>query len=423
MKQISTQIPSLQSVPLKCKTARTSAAEDRQVTDNWFCFILEFRQVKMKQDSTDVERDKSKNTEQHIRTVTGTCVYRTVSEKIIVTDWDTGPRLQARQSAFQFMVSNSIGSVCDRSRRMDRDRAMMNTLPPVRERYIYSGTYGTATYESRLNNGRIFKVFLVIVSNYRTAHFLQHKENKFRKDITRSYRCYKIFVDEPIQKKGKAEFTMPTLELHSYLQACRKTRHFVHTSEVHAIGIYYLFPLPVIFRSQSRLEEETSRYFEESERRLKQAKLSATIERQLPNDPRYKERYIYIDVFENVGSRLQGVCCSHLAPLQPVLGWPCVESASPPPTKKRRTTLRVERAHAEEEKDGGDVGLEGEEGHSFNKTGEIAGSKANVRGAWTPPLATLSHEFSTSKIYKYPSMQFSNNSPQILSITIMFQHL
>ena len=102
--------------------------------------------------------------------------------------------------------------------------------------------------------------------------------------------------------------------------------------------------------------------------------------------------YIYIDVFENVGSRLQGVCCSHLAPLQPVLlGWPCVESASPPPMKKGRTTLRSERAHAKEEKDGGDGGLEGEEGHSFNKTGEIAGSKANVRGAWTPPLATLSH--------------------------------
>lgn len=96
-------------------------------------------------------------------------------------------------------------------------------------------------------------------------------------------------------------------------------------------------------------------------------------------------------MFENVGSRLLGVCCSHLAPLQPVLGWPCVESASPPPTKKRRTTLRVERAHAKEEKDVDDGGLEGEEGHSFNKTGEIAGSKANVRGAWTPPLATLSH--------------------------------
>lgn len=52
--------------------------------------------------------------------------------------------------------------------------------------------------------------------------------------------------------------------------------------------------------------------------------------------------YIYTGVFENVSSRLQGVCCNHAA--QPVLGSPC-HRIGITPNEEEENDLHEERVH------------------------------------------------------------------------------
>lgn len=96
------------------------------------------------------------------------------------------------------------------------------------------------------------------------------------------------------------------------------------------------------------------------------------------NDLRYKMLYLHRRIrkreFEAAGSLLQ--------PRRSTCSWIAVPSNRHHSQRRRRERSPRGESARQRRRRGP---------RSFNKTGEIAGSKANVRGVWTPPLPTLSH--------------------------------